>query len=207
MTVMTTDTDLDTRLRRHHQQLASTFGGRTPIAAPAHAPIRRGRHRLMVAGVVALAAAVTVPVVTFRLLPAVGESSTTLHVSGFTVNVVADTVVTAPRMTRDQAVAAVQASLVRTGELIHPKGQITGLTVTGASFVANVESVVKPCPSIRIPYPQNLWVIAVSASVNGIDAPPGTGWQPMRGVFLVNDATGSITGGAMAVGLGGVLAC
>jgi hypothetical protein len=201
MTVMITETDLDTRLRQHHQQLASTFGRRTPIPVPALAPIRRSRHRLMLAGVVALALAVTVPVLTFRLLPAVGEGPATVHVSGFTVSVAADTVATAPRMTRDQAVAAVQAYLVKVGEPILPNGHtITGLTVTGASFVANVQSVAQPCTHVRIPQPENLWVI-------GVSAPAQAGWQAMRGGFLVNDATGSLAGGDLLVGQSGVLEC
>ncbi|MGH7686467.1 MAG: hypothetical protein ACREN2_06595 [Candidatus Dormibacteria bacterium] len=143
--------------------------------------------------------AVAVPLLTLHLLPSRAGAST-LHVSGFTLTVAAATTET-PRMTPDEAVAAGRAYLTRVGPPTLPTGQvITGLSITGATFVPDVTSVWKPCIHIYLASAESLWVITVSA-------PAQAGWSAVHGGILINDADGSASGGDLRFGPSGTISC
>lgn len=162
----------------------------------------RGRHvsrRLVWSAVVAIALAIVVPVLTLRLLPS-GTGPTTVNVSGFTLTVAAATAQT-PRMTPTQALAAGREYLTALGPPKLQTGQvITGLTITGATFVADVTTVWKPCIHIYLPHAESLWVITVSA-------PAQAGWSAMHGGILINDADGSASGGDLLISRSGTITC
>lgn len=196
---MTSTPDLDARLWQHHRELVSAFAGQSAVPIPARARGRRVPRRLVWSTVMAVAMAVTVPLLTLHMLPSRAVPST-LNVSGFTLTVAAATT-QAPRMTPDQAVAAGRAYFARVGPPTLPTGQVvTGLSITGATFVPDVTSVWKPCIHIYLPRAESLWVITVNA-------PAQAGWSAMHGGILINDADGSASGGDLLVSRSDTISC
>ena len=188
---MMSPSDLDARLRLHHEELVRLFSEHR-LAGPGRA--RRRRSRPLVVGlVVAVAIAIAAPVLTWRL----GSDRTREHqvlLAGFTITASAyDTV--APRMTRDEAIVAAE-SFYASHPVTLPHGgpQVSGLAVKGAWFVANVSHVTGPCVNVFLHSQTNLWLVAVSA-------PAQSGWSELRGGYLVNDATSSVTGADLLVSL------
>ena len=188
---MMSPSDLDARLQLHHEELVRLFS-EYHVARRERAR-RRTARPLVVGLVAAVAIAIAAPVLTWRL----GSDRTHEHqvlLAGFTITAsVAESV--APLMTRDQAIVAAE-SFYASHPVTLPHGgpQISGLAVKGAWFVANVSHVTGPCVDVFLHSQTNLWLVAVSA-------PAQSGWSELRGAYLVNDATGSVTGADLLVGL------
>jgi hypothetical protein len=181
---MVSMTDLDARLRRHHEELTRQF---TEHRASMRMPRRRVNRRLISGFLVAAAVAVAAPLVSLHLAPSRGAERE-LQIAGFAITAAAGGE-RAPQMTRDQAIAVAAAfNASHPVELPHGGPAISGLTVTGAWFVSDVQHVVGPCVNFFLPSPTDLWIVTVSA-------PAQSGWNGVRGAFLVDDARKS-TGGA-----------
>lgn len=182
--------DLDARLRQHHLELVRSFAAAPARTAARPVPRRRAARRLLWAGAVAAVLAVTAPVVSWRLLS--GSAGTSqVQVAGFTLTVGAVPGVS-PRMTKDEAITVVKRFLTD-HELVFPDGQkLDRFTVTGATYVPNVDRVTQPCVHVAIPSRENLWVVTISAPNEGV-------WTVAGGGFLVNDANGSLAGGDVLI--------
>ncbi|HEX6538390.1 MAG TPA: hypothetical protein VF155_04345 [Candidatus Dormibacteraeota bacterium] len=181
---MVPTTDLDARLRRHHEELVGLF-----TAHRVSTPLPRRRHtRVLVVGLIlAVAAAIAAPVLALRLAPS-HVTERQVEIAGFTVTVAASTMLT-PRMSREQATSAAEAFVTSHPPHLPYGGPIiSGLSVDGASFVAAVRHVVGPCVNVSLQRATNVWVVAVAA-------PAQSGWSQVRGAFLVDDATGNLVGG------------
>lgn len=186
---MISTSDLDARLRRHHDELVRVFAAHHVLAPVSR---RRGTRGLVVGLALGLAAALAAPVLTLRLVPS-HATERQVEIAGFTITAVAGDVV-APRMSRDQAISAAEA--FNTSHPIYvPHGgpMIVGLTVEGAWYVAGVQHVVGPCVNVFLPSPTNIWVVQATA-------PAQSGWTALRGAFLINDATGTSNGGDFLIG-------
>ena len=187
--MVSTSEDLDARLRRHHKELVDLFSAHRVIA-PAR---RRKRSRRLLAGLaLAISVAVSASVLTLRLAPSpVTERQEAI--AGITVTVAAGDALP-PRMSRQQAITAAEAFFTsHPMSLPHGGGVISGLSVTGTWFVADVQHVTGPCVNVFLQRPTNVWFVAVTA-------PAQSGWNQLRGAFLVDDVTGNLAGGDLLIG-------
>ena len=176
--------DLDARLLRHHEELVQLFTGHRLAATTRR---RRIPRHLILALALAAAAAIATPVLTLRLAPST-SAERQVHIAGFTITAAASNEVMS-RMTGAQAIAVAETfNASHPVNLPHGGPPITSLTVTGAWFVPNAEHVVGRCVNFYLPRPANIWVVPLTA-------PAQSGWNGVRGAFLVDDATGT-TGGA-----------
>lgn len=187
---MMSPSDLDARLQLHHEELVRLFSDhQLPRRERA---LRRTSRPVVVALLAAVAIAIAAPLVTWRL----GSHRTGEHqvvLAGLTITASA-AATSAPRMTREQAIAAAESFYaLHPIALPHGGPQVSGLAVSGAWFVADASHLTGPCVNVSLPSPINLWLVVVSA-------PAQSGWSELRGGFLVNDATGSVNGADLLVG-------
>lgn len=186
---MISPSDLEARLQIHHEELIRLF--REHKVGARHTTRRRISRPLALGLLTAIAIAIAAPLVTWHL----GTGGTRDHqvlVAGFTITASAAETA-APRMTRDQAIVAAESFYARHPiALPHGGPQISGLAIEGAWFVADVSHVTGPCVNVFLRGQTNLWLVAVSA-------PAQSGWNALRGGFLVNDRTGNVNGSDLLV--------
>lgn len=178
-------TDLDTRLRLHHQSLVDRLAADAARLDPAKTRRRRSPKLAWAAGAVAVAA--VAGLVTARMLPA-GTQTVTVNLPGLTV-VSAAQVHTTPRLSAAQAQAVAYANLTRTGS-----PQLTGYTLTTTTFIPDVLRIEQQCGAhIGLPAHHDVWVVAYTA-------PPQGRWGFIRAAMVVDDATGQMLGGQVLMG-------
>lgn len=180
---MISTSDLDARLRRHHEELVQLFSGQCVATSTRR---RRTPRRLIVGLALAAVIAIAAPLLTMLWATSAGHRQ--VQIAGYTITAVASGDVP-PRMTLKQAIADVEAfTTSHPLQLPHSGGPVSGLTAVGGSFVPDVQHVVGPCVNVFLPQPTSIWLVTVAA-------PAQSGWSEVRGGFLIADATGTLDGG------------
>jgi hypothetical protein len=209
--------ELDTRLRRRHQELLARFtAGAGGLPRYPHRRRLPGL-RLVTALGVAVLLMVTVPLLTWHLLSKPATTAASAGITTTTLDGVTLTVSTPPpaqrRLSAQEAIDIVQNQLneglpafsphcppsqVGTGCENKPLAHVRAVHAT---FVGYVERIRNKCGGVFAFTPSaSAWFVQLSI-------PPQDGFTSIVGGYAVNDKTATIIGGFFAAGEGRAVVC